>query len=113
MKSIANGLMGTFTRTILVRRVGSGRFDVIASIFEEINYLTTATKIVTKVKVYIFVGKINRKTIEGKPAIQKIDGGSLGAKSFTIKSAAVMIGYQTVASLTIETLETLDMSRIL
>jgi hypothetical protein len=111
-KSIANGLMGTFTRTILVRRVGCGRFDAIASIFEEINHLTTATKIATKVKAYIFVRRINRKTMEGKPAIQKVDGGNLGVKRFTIESVAVMIHYQTVASLTIETLETLDTSRI-
>jgi hypothetical protein len=83
-KSIANGLMGTFTRTILVRRVGGSRFDAIASMFEEINHFTTATKITTKVKADIFVRRINRKTMEGKPAIQKVDGGSFGAKRFTI-----------------------------
>jgi hypothetical protein len=113
MKSIANGLMGTFARAILVRRVGSSRFKAIAGILKEINHLTTATKITTKVKVDILVREINRETVECKPAIQKIDGGSLGTKRLTIESAAVMIRYQTVASLTIETLKTLNTSRIL
>jgi hypothetical protein len=42
----------------------------------------------------------------GKPMIQEVQGGNLGAKGFTIEGATVMIHNQAIASLAIQALVT-------
>jgi hypothetical protein len=111
-KSITNGLMGMFTRAVLMRGVRSRSFKTISSIFKQVHHIATSSKIATKVKANILIREVNRETMLGKPAIQKVNGRSLGTKSLTIQSATVMIRDKAITSFTIEALKTSNTSRV-
>jgi hypothetical protein len=64
--------MWSFTRTILVRGIGSSGLDSIASIPEEIDYGSASTEFTTLVKSHIFIGDVPRETMLCKPAIKEI-----------------------------------------
>jgi hypothetical protein len=76
-KGITNGLMWTFTWTILMRRVWSGGFDGITSLLKKGNDVGAVAKFTAKIETNIFVGMVNGQAMTCKPAIKEVNRRSL------------------------------------
>ena len=107
-----DGMVGTFTWTIMMRRIGCSRFDSIARLFKQINDFGTKTKFTTEIKSHIFVRNILGKAMLYKPTVKEIDGQSFGAKTFTIQHAAEMIGNEAITCFTINAFEAMETTRV-
>jgi hypothetical protein len=99
---ITDGVVGTFTGTILMKGVRCSGFDSIAHLFEQVNNFRTMTKFATEIKAHVFVRNIHGKAMLGKPMVAEIDGRGFGAETFAIQCAATVINDETVASFAIE-----------
>lgn len=88
---IADGTMGTLTRTVLMGGVRGSGFDCVSSLFKQVNDFLTATKFTAEIKTHVLVGDIDGKAMLGKPTIEEIDGRGLGPETFTVQGATEMI----------------------
>jgi hypothetical protein len=88
---IADGTMGTLTRTVLMGGVRGSGFDCIAGLFKQVNDFLTATKFTAEIKTHELVGDIYGKAILSEPMIEEIDGRGLGPETFTVQGATEMI----------------------
>jgi hypothetical protein len=80
-----------FTGTILARGVGSGGFDVITSVGEELDDIVAATKFAAKIKAHVTVGNGRGKTMKCEPRIQKIDGWCFGSETLAEQHTTMMV----------------------
>ena len=112
-KSVGDSAVGTFTRTVLMRRVRCGRLNTVASVLEEINDFATVAKFATKVEANVLVSNSVGETVTLKPASKEVDRRSLRAEGFTMKGTAVVIGDKAIAKLAVEALIARDASFII
>ena len=112
-EGVTNGLMGTFTRSIMMRRIWSCGFNTVASSFKQFDNGRGMAKFTTKIKTDIAVRDILRRGMLSKPTIDEVNGWSFGTEGFTIESATVVVHNQAVTGLTINALKTLHVVRIL
>ena len=70
------------------------------------------TQVTTLIQVNILVRDVSQETMKDKPMIKKVKRPSLIMEALTIQGTTVMISDEAVASLTIETDQTLHMRRI-
>lgn len=71
-EGIINSLMGTFTRRILMRQIGSSWFNPITSIFKQFDNFRGMDKFPTKIKADIAIWNILRNSMWDKPLIDKV-----------------------------------------
>jgi hypothetical protein len=100
--------MGTLARTILMRRVGSSRFHMVASLLKQFHNLTTTTKVTATIHPNVLLNRGIFTTIKKEPAIEEVNRRLLGRKTLSPKTPTVMINNQNVARFTIEAGETTD-----
>jgi hypothetical protein len=88
---IGDGMVGTFTGTILVRGVGFSGFDMITSVGEELDDIVTATKFAAKIEAHVTVGNGCGETMKCEPRIQKIKRWCLGGETLAKQHTTIMV----------------------
>jgi hypothetical protein len=58
------------------------------------------------IEAYVFIRYFLRQSVLGKPAIQKLERGRLGLKTFSIQIATVMVRDKTITCLSVKPLKT-------
>ena len=104
---VANGLMGTLTRPILMGGIGTSKLDLISKIGESVANLVTFTEFTTTIHAYIFVGA-SSGGIVSEPTVKPIDRRSFGSERASENTATVVISDEDVTCLTIEANEIIE-----
>ena len=113
-QGITDGLMGTFTRSILVGGVRASELGLIAKVGESIKDFAAAPKFSTTIHPNIFF--VTSGCIVGEPLIQPIHRRGFSGECATDQSATEMVGDQNVACLAVVTdqvVETLGIGALL
>jgi hypothetical protein len=76
-KSITDGLMRTFARSILIGRVGGRRFYMISGILEEFHNFRRVTKFTAKIETNVAIRNTTGGGVLSKPTVDKVSRGAL------------------------------------
>jgi hypothetical protein len=100
LKSIADSLMRSFARAILMGRIGASQLDSISVVGKRAVDIATLSKLSSAIHANVSIGASRRVVCE--PIVDPIHGGSFGSKRPSIKSSTEMISNQNVTCLTVD-----------
>ena len=89
-EGVADCLVRSLTRSILVRRIWSGEFDRVTEIYKGAVDVSAFTEFASAIHANIFVGTL--RSIAGKPTIDPVNGWGLCREGSSKDSAAEVVG---------------------
>ena len=94
--------MGVFHGTILIRRISTGRIDVVAKLLEESANLGIVVHFAALIQMDVLIG--NLRSMRNQPLLEPVDQGTFSDANSAIECTSEVVFDHGETSFTIETL---------